>query len=657
MDAASEIKKLREELIKYGYEYYVLDQPTVSDFEYDAKLRQLEKLEEAHPELSSPDSPTKRVGGAPLASFRQVIHEVPLESLTDVFSQEELKTFIDKLESALQLKRYTVEPKVDGLSVSLTYENGIFTKGATRGNGAVGEDVTENLRTIRSLPLSLKDAPERLIVRGEVYMPKAIFEEINALRELNGEKLFANPRNAAAGTLRQLDPKVVSARKLDICLFNIQLVAGKQFASHSESLDWLRSKHFKVIPYVLCSSFKECADEIERIGQQRAEYAFDIDGAVVKADLLSDRAALGSTTKAPRWAAAFKYPPEEKESLLRDIVVQVGRTGVLTPRAIIEPIRLAGTTVTSATLHNQDFIDEKDIRIGDTVTVRKAGEIIPEVLGIVSEKRPDNTIPYKLPKYCPECGAPVHRDPDGVAIRCTNSACPAQLLRNLIHFTSKSGMDIDGLGVSVLESLINSGMVSSPADLYYLDEQSVAALERMGKKSAGNLIKSIENSKKAGLQKLLAALGIRQVGEAAAKALAERFGTMSALRAATREEYTAVYDVGEITAGFLSDWFEEPRNITLLERLEQAGVLMESTKLTVDSRFSGMTFVLTGSLERFTRDKAKAEIEVHGGKVADTVSKKTTVVIAGDNAGSKLDKALSLGLRILSEDEFLRLLE
>jgi DNA ligase (NAD+) len=653
MNAEQEIKKLREELETHNRNYYILDEPTISDFEYDAMLRRLEDLEAAHPEFASPNSPTQRVGGRALEQFAPMRHEVPLESLADVFSEDELTAFLERTTPALALAEYTVEPKVDGLSMALIYENGEFVRGGTRGDGVTGEDVTANLKTIRSIPLRLKNAPERIIVRGEVYMPDSVFEELNARREELDEKPFANPRNAAAGTMRQLDPRVVAERKLDIRLFNVQTASGAGFKTHSESLEALADMGFPVIPFKLCRSAEECLAEVRRIGEERDKYPFGIDGAVIKANLLSDRAALGSTSKFPRWAVAFKYPPEKKETVLLDIVAQVGRTGVLTPRAVVAPVRLAGTTVTAATLHNQDFIDKKDIRIGDTVVVRKAGEIIPEVLEVVPEKRPAGAAPYKLPETCPECGAPVMRDPDGAAVRCTNVDCPAQLIHNLVHFASKGGMDIDGLGESVVRSLVGSGMVRSAADLYSLDAQEVMTLERMGAKSAQNLLGAIEKSKGAGLAKLLTALGIRQVGEAAAKVLARRFGTMEALRAASEEELCAIFDVGAVTAGYIVEWFSLPQSQSLLERLSEAGVSMEETRSGAsDARFEGMTFVLTGALEGWSRDEAKDLIESFGGKVSSSVSKKTTVVVAGEDAGSKLTKARELGVRVIDENEF-----
>lgn len=652
MDVKTEIKKLRDELNEHNHRYYVMDEPSISDFEYDALMRRLIALEEKNPELITPDSPTQRVGGTALSAFEQVTHQVPLESLNDVFSEDELRAFHEKLEQSIHQPEFTVEPKIDGLSMALIYKNGVFVQGATRGDGRVGEDVTENLKTIRSIPLTIPDAPETLIVRGEVFMPNKVFEELNAQRELSGEKLFANPRNAAAGTMRQLDPKVVSERKLDILVFNIQYVSGVSFASHAESLEYLKSRNFKVIPYKIASSYEECAVIVKDIGDRRDEYEYGIDGAVIKVNDLSERERLGSTAKAPRWAAAYKYPPEKKETVVKDIIVQVGRTGVLTPKAVFDPVRLAGTTVTYATLHNQDVIDALDIRIGDTVLVQKAGEIIPEVLSVNKAKRPEGTSAYKLPKLCPVCSSPVIRDEDGVAVRCTGAECPAQQLRNIVHFASKGAMDIDGLGESLAKNLIDSGLVSTAADLYELDAKSIAKLDRMGKKSAANLITAIEKSKRAGMARLLYALGIRQVGDAAAKLLARRFGDMAALKSATREDLTSVADVGATTADYITAWFANPQSEHLLGRLSVAGVSMTAIDDRVDSRFEGMTFVLTGTLSQYTRDEAKTIVENLGGKVAGSVSKKTTVVLAGESAGSKLTKAQELGIRIIDEAEF-----
>ena len=657
MDFHTEIDQLRRELERAGYEYYVLDKPTMSDYDYDHKLRRLEELEQAHPETVTPDSPTQRVGGQALSTFEPVQHRVPLESLQDVFDFDEVRAFDQRVQSAVAGAVYVVEPKVDGLSVALEYENGLFVRGATRGDGQVGEDVTANLRTVRSIPLRVDGAPEHLIVRGEVFMPKKVFHALNDERERRGEALFANPRNAAAGSLRQQDPKIAAQRKLDILVFNVQWSDGVAFQTHEETLDYLAQKGFKVIPHKLCTTMDQVTERITQIGEDRDQFSFDIDGAVVKVNDLSQRAVLGSTAKFPRWAAAYKYPPEVKPSRLTDIVVQVGRTGVLTPKAVLEPVRLAGTTVTSATLHNQDFISDKDIRIGDTVLVRKAGEIIPEVLSVVLDKRPADSQPYFLPKTCPVCGAPVERDEDGAHMRCTGAECPAQLLRNLTHFASRDAMDIDGLGVAVVENLVNAGLVKTPGDLYFLKEEDVAELDRMGKKSAQNLMAAIERSKSQDLARLIYAFGIRQVGQKAGKILAARFKTMDALEQATLEELTAVNDVGEITARSILTWLASPQSRHLIARLREAGVNMTAAEQGSDQRFAGMTFVLTGGLEQFTRDQAAAMIEDRGGKSAGSVSKKTTYVVAGEGAGSKLKKALDLGIPVLTEQEFLDLMK
>ena len=657
MDFHTEIDQLRRELERAGYEYYVLDKPTMSDYDYDHKLRRLEELEQAHPETVTPDSPTQRVGGQALSTFEPVQHRVPLESLQDVFDFDEVRAFDRRVQSTVTGAVDVVEPKVDGLSVALEYENGLFVRGATRGDGQVGEDVTANLRTVRSIPLRVDGAPEHLIVRGEVFMPKKVFHTLNDERERRGEALFANPRNAAAGSLRQQDPKIAAQRKLDILVFNVQWSDGVAFQTHEETLDYLAQKGFKVIPHKLCTTMDQVTERITQIGEDRDQFSFDIDGAVVKVNDLSQRAVLGSTAKFPRWAAAYKYPPEVKPSRLTDIVVQVGRTGELTPKAVLEPVRLAGTTVTSATLHNQDFISDKDIRIGDTVLVRKAGEIIPEVLSVVLDKRPADSQPYFLPKTCPVCGAPVERDEDGAHMRCTGAECPAQLLRNLTHFASRDAMDIDGLGVAVVENLVNAGLVKTPGDLYSLKEEDVAELDRMGKKSAQNLMAAIERSKSQDLARLIYAFGIRQVGQKAGKILAARFKTMDALEQATLEELTAVNDVGEITARSILTWLASPQSRHLIARLRQAGVNMTAAEQGSDQRFAGMTFVLTGGLEQFTRDQAAAMIEDRGGKSAGSVSKKTTYVVAGEGAGSKLKKALDLGIPVLTEQEFLDLME
>jgi len=658
MDYRERIQELRSILNENGYRYYVLDAPTMSDREYDLLNRELEELEAAHPEEITPDSPTQRIGGKLLEGFATYTHEVPLESLQDVFDSGEVAEFCERMEEALGDRAvYSVEPKVDGLSVALEYRDGVFVRGATRGDGRVGEDVTENLRTVRSIPMVLPEKLPRLIVRGEVYMARSVFEELNNLRELQGKPLMANPRNAAAGSLRQLDPKICAQRKLDIQVFNLQLAEGRTFQTHSETLEYLASQRFRVMPHRVLSKVEEVQAEIEGINERRMEYPFDIDGAVIKINSLTDREDLGSTAKFPKWAVAFKYPPEKKPAQVLDIVVQVGRTGVLTPKAVLTPVRLAGTTVTNATLHNQDYISEKDIRIGDTVIVQKAGEIIPEIVEVVRDQRPEGTRPYFLPQVCPVCGAPVHRDEDGAAVRCTGAECPAQLLRNLTHFASRDAMDIDGCGPAVLQQLVEGGLVRNAADLYSLCAADVAKLDRMGAKSAENLIRAIEKSKGNDLSRLLYGLGIRQVGEKAAKVLAAHFGSLDALAAAAVEELTEIDDVGEITARCIVDYLAQPQARDLIARLREAGVNMERTAELVDRRFAGQTFVLTGTLTRFDRKTAEAMIEERGGKASGSVSKKTTYVVAGEAAGSKLRKAQELNIPVLTEEEFAQMLE
>ena len=647
MNPREEIAHLTEVLERANHQYYVLDAPEMEDYEYDRLLRRLEELEAAHPELASPLSPTRRVGGEALSKFEKVEHAVPLESLQDVFSPDEVREFDDRVRESVPDAVYSVEPKVDGLSVALEYVDGAFVRGATRGDGRIGEDVTENLKTIRSIPMHLDGAPHRLIVRGEVFMPRAVFAQLNEAREEEGKPLFANPRNAAAGSLRQLDPAVAAERRLDILVFNLQLAEGREFTSHIETLEFLQALRFHVIPHTRCATADEALRRIAGIGETRDGFAFDIDGAVVKLDSLPQRAQLGSTAKFPRWACAYKNPPEIRETLVEDIVVQVGRTGVLTPRAVVSPVRLAGTTVTSATLHNQDFISEKDIRIGDTVTIRKAGEIIPEILAVVPEKRPQDAVPFRLPSVCPVCGAPVERDPDGAAVRCTGAECPAQLSRNIAHFVSRGAMDIEGLGEAIVDQLIAGGHIHSPADIYYLQLDDLKSLWKNGTRAAQKLLDSIAASRSADLSRLIYALGIRQVGEKAAKVLARTFGSMDALMQADEAALTQVSDIGAITAQSIVSWFASPQSQHMLRRLREAGVNFESTAAPADDRFAGMTFVLTGALSLFTRDEATEKIEAHGGKASGSVSKKTTYVVAGENAGSKLRKAGELGIKQL----------
>ena len=657
MEAKVRISQLTEQLNAANYKYYVLDDPEMPDFEYDRLLRELEELEAKYPEYALPDSPTTRVGGQALSQFEKVTHPVPLMSLQDVFSTEELTEFLDKMKEAYPEAAFSVEPKIDGLSVALEYVDGQFVRGATRGDGNVGEDVTENLKTIRSIPMTIPDAPPRLIVRGEVFMPKKVFEKLNEEREREGQALFANPRNAAAGSLRQLDPKIAAKRKLDILIFNVQLAEGVEFATHAESLDYLKQRKFKVIDAKLLTEPEKVVAHIAKINDSREKFSYDIDGAVVKLNDLAQREALGNTAKFPRWAAAYKYPPEVKQTQVEDIIIQVGRTGVLTPKAVVKPVRLAGTTVTNATLHNQDFISRLDVRIGDTVSIRKAGEIIPEILEVDLSKRPSGAQAYYLPTVCPECGAPVERDPDGAFLRCQGAACPAQLSRNIAHFVSRDAMDIDGLGSAIVDALIEKGYVKTPADIYYLTLDEMKSLWQKGDTQAKKLLKSIEESKSRDLSRLIYALGIRQVGAKAGKTLAAAFGNLDALMSASIEELTAVDDVGQITAQNIAEWFAQPSAQEMVERLRNAGVNFESQRQVTDARFAGMTFVLTGALSKFTRDEATEKIELFGGKASGSVSKKTTYVVVGENAGSKERKARELGIPILSEDDFLAMIQ
>ena len=657
MNPKERVLELTQILNDANYKYHVLDNPTMPDFEYDRLLRELEELEAAHPELVTSDSPTQRVGGEAVSGFEKYTHPVPLMSLQDVFSLEELGEFLEKTASAEPETTFSVEPKIDGLSVALEYVDGQFVRGATRGDGNVGEDVTANLKTIRSIPMTIENAPARLIVRGEVYMPKKSFEKLNARQEEEGKPLFANPRNAAAGSLRQLDPKVCAKRELDIYIFNIQLAEGVSFATHGETLDYLNSLRFKVIPYQLFRDAAQISDHVMSINENREELPCDIDGAVIKVNDLSQRERMGATAKCPRWAVAYKYPPEIKETIVEDIVVQVGRTGVLTPKAVVRPVRLAGTTVTNATLHNQDFISERDIRIGDTVRIRKAGEIIPEILDVVKGKRPADTVEYRLPGNCPVCGAKVERDEDGAFLRCTGIECGAQLSRNIAHFVSRDAMDIEGLGGSIVDALIEKGLVKSPADIYYLSVDDMKSLWQKGSTAAKKLHSAIQASKEQDLSRLIYALGIRQVGAKTGKVLASHFGNMDALMNASAEELTHVSDVGEITARNISDWFAQPQSQNLIERLREAGVNFESKRAVTDTRFAGKIFVLTGALTKFTREEATEKIELFGGKASGSVSKKTSFVVVGENAGSKERKARELGIPILSEEEFLEMIQ
>lgn len=657
MDAKERVAELTRLLTEANYRYYVLDDPRMPDFEYDQLLRELEDLEKKYPELLTPDSPTQRVGGEAISAFEKYQHPVPLMSLQDVFSLEELNDFLGKILEVEPDTEFSVEPKIDGLSVALEYVNGKFVRGATRGDGNVGEDVTENLKTIRSIPMVIENAPPRLIVRGEVYMPKKSFEKLNCRQEEEGKPLFANPRNAAAGSLRQLDPKICAQRGLDIYIFNIQLCDGAGFSSHAETLQFLKDLRLKVIPHRVISSIQDIDDYVLSINENRQELPCDIDGAVIKVNSLVQRERLGATAKFPRWAAAYKYPPEVKETIIEDIVIQVGRTGVLTPKAVVRPVRLAGTTVTNATLHNQDFITERDIRIGDTVHIRKAGEIIPEILDVVKEKRPVESAPYFLPCTCPVCGEKVERDEDGAFMRCTGAACSAQLSRKIAHFVSRDAMDIEGLGDAIVEALIDKGLIKNPADIYYLTFDDVKSLWKSGSTAANKLLLAIERSKQQDVSRLIYALGIRQVGSKAGKVLASTFGNLDVLSHASLNVLTEVDDIGEVTAHNIVNWFAQPQAQNMIERLRQAGVNFDSKRIISDTRFAGMVFVLTGALSKFTREEATEKIELLGGKASGSVSKKTSYVVVGENAGSKERKARELGIPILTEDQFLEMIQ
>ena len=651
--AQQRAQQLREQIEYYSKLYYEQDDPAISDYDFDKLMHELIDIEEAYPELLTPDSPTHRVGGKASNSFAPVEHVVQMGSLQDVFSSEEVEDFDRRVRETVPNPLYVVEPKIDGLSVSLEYRDGLLVRGSTRGDGFVGEDVTENIRTIASVPLRLKESVPYLEVRGEVYMPVASFEKVVAQQELNEEKPFKNPRNAAAGSLRQKNPKITAQRGLDIFVFNLQQVQGKEILSHKESLDWLKALGFQVSPsYLRVDSIQKAIEEIGQIGQRRGAYSFDIDGAVVKVDDLAQRDLLGATAKFPKWAVAFKYPPEEKVTTLLDVEVKVGRTGALTPTAVFEPIQLAGTTVSRAVLHNQDFIDEKQIAIGDKIVVRKAGDIIPEVVTVAEHC---GQPVYHLPEYCPSCHTRVVREEGEAAIYCPNIECPAQLMRNLIHFASRDAMDIDGLGPALLENLVNAGWVHSPADLYELKEEEVAKLDRMGKKSAANLMASLERSKQNDLSRVIFALGIPEVGEKMAALLAQQFGTMEKLSWATLEELTAIDGFGEVVAQNIVSFFLEERNRRQIERLARAGINMESKKVKAGDTFAGMTFVLTGTLPTLKRSEAKELIESLGGKKNSSVSKKTSYVVAGEEAGSKLDKANELGIPLLSEEQLLQM--
>ena len=653
----NEIEKLRRQITYHAARYYNDDAPEISDFEYDRMYAHLCRLEAEYPEFDDPLSPTHRVGGVALDKFEKVTHEVPLNSLTDVFSFDELGQFLDHVRESFPDTVYSVEPKIDGLSVALTYENGRLVRGATRGDGNVGEDVTQNLRTVRSIPLILNE-PLTLTVRGEVYMPRAVFERINAEREKNGQALMANPRNAAAGSLRQLDPKIAAARGLEIFVFNLQ--SGSPYADghaptgHTETLERLAELGFTVLRERRQTGVKqEIFDHIETLGKKRDSLAYDIDGVVIKVDSLAERVRLGEGTNTPRWAVAYKFPPEQKKTKLLDIEIAVGRTGVLTPTAILSPVRLAGTTVSRATLHNADFIRERGIMLGDTVLLQKAGDIIPEIVSAFPNERDGSERPFSMPERCPSCGEPVFYDEDeGAAVRCTNSDCPAQRSRSIEHFASKNAMNIEGLGPQLVQALLASGLIRSAADLYTLKASDIASLERMGEKSARNLIDAIERSKSAGLERLIFALGIRNVGEVAGAALAARYGTLEACAEATAEDICRIPDFGAITADCVVNYFSHPQNRELCRRLTELGVSTAAVAVQLDNRFEGKTFVLTGTLSKMTRDKASARIKKCGGKVASSVSSKTSYVVAGEAAGSKLTKAQSLGVHVIDEEDF-----
>lgn len=646
--AEERINYLSDTLKYHNRKYYIEDSPEIEDFEYDAILRELEKLEEEYPEFRREDSPTQMVGGAALKLFSPVEHSVKMESLQDVFSFDELRSFAEKLD--LSRTALSVEPKIDGLSVSLEYRDGLFFRGSTRGDGVTGEDVTANLLQIKSIPkaISFEGALE---VRGEVYMPRDSFERLTERQELMGETPFKNPRNAAAGSLRQKNSEITAERGLDIFVFNIQRIDGREFSSHIETLDFLGSLGFHTLPtYKRCGDIEQAVAEIERIGASRGGLPYDIDGAVIKVDNLSYREELGSTSKYPKWAAAFKFPPEEKETVLKSIEIGVGRTGALTPTAVFDPIQLAGTTVSRATLHNEDFITSKGICIGDTITVRKAGDIIPEVLAV--SKHAEGAALYEMPSVCPSCGSPVWREEGEAVIRCTNADCPAQLLRHLIHFTSRDAMDIEGLGPAVLEQLLNAGLIKNIDDLYSLDYDEVAKLERTGEKSVNNLKTAIENSKQNDLARLIFAFGIRHIGSKAAALISENFGSIEAVLNASESDFEAIDGFGAVLAKSAAEFFALSETRAMIERLRERGVNMKSLKEVKDNRFSGMTFVLTGTLPTYSRSEASAIIEGFGGKTSSSVSKKTTYVLAGEDAGSKLDKANKLGVTVIDENEF-----
>ncbi len=659
-EAETRIKELKDILNKSGYEYYVLDNPTMSDFEYDRLMQELIKLEGEFPEFATADSPTQRVGGEVADGFAEVVHTVQMQSLADVFSKDELYEFDSRVRAALgdESVEYVTEMKIDGLSVSLEYENGLFTRGSTRGNGFVGEDITQNLKTIPGIPLKLNEPLPFIEVRGEVYMPEKSFLRLNEQREASGEPVFANPRNAAAGSLRQLDSRIAAERKLDIFVFNLQRIEGKELSSHSQSIEYLASLGFKVIPERdVYTNIDDAYKEVLRIGESRGELAFDIDGAVVKVNSFAQREFLGSTSKTPKWAAAYKFPAEQKQTELLDIILQVGRTGAVTPNAVLEPVRIAGSTVSRATLHNIDNIKDKDIRIGDTVIIEKAGDIIPAVVGVVKEKRPANSAPFEMPKVCPICGEPLVREEGEAAVRCINPNCSAQQLRAVIHFVSKAAMNIDGLGASIVEQLLDKKLINDCSDIYYLNFDNVISLDGFAEKSANNLIAAISESKKSGLDRVLFGLGIRMIGSRAAQILAAHFGNIDPLISASVDELSSISEIGTKMAQSIVEYFKQDKSLYIIERLRAAGVDLTYTSTQKGNNFDGKIFVLTGTLPTLKRNDAKKLIESYGGKVSGSVSKNTDFVVAGEEAGSKLDKALSLGIKVLSEAELTEMLK
>ncbi len=649
-------EQLRNELNHHIYRYYVENENDIEDYEYDMLMRELDAIEKEYPELLAPDSPTHRVGGQADGLFEAVVHTVKMESLQDAFNHNEVRDFDKRVKTVFDNAEYVVEPKIDGLSVSLEYTNGVFTRGSTRGDGVQGEDITANLRTIKTIPLRLKKDIPFIEVRGEVYMPRDVFLKIVEKQELNGEKPFKNPRNAAAGSLRQKNPKITAERNLDIYVFNIQQVEGADIRGHYESLEFLKELGFKTIPFFnKFNNIDDTLKEIERIGEIRYTLPFDIDGAVIKTDDFLMREAIGSTAKFPKWALAYKYLPEEKETKLTHIEINVGRTGVLTPTAVFEPVLVAGSTVSRATLHNEDFINEKGIRIGDTIRIRKAGDIIPEVLCVVEHS--ENSIPYKMPEYCPSCNSPVHREAGEAAIRCDNPDCTAQLLRVLIHFCSRDAMDIEGLGDAVLETLLNQGIISKISDIYRIDYDKIEKLEGMGKKSADNMRNAVEKSKENDLTKLVFAFGIRHIGQKASKLLSDRFLTLDNIISATKEDILKIEGFGDIMADSVVDFFSLEQTQHMIAELKEFGLNMESQREIKDMRFEGMTFVLTGTLSTYGRKEAQEIIESYGGKASSSVSKKTTYVLAGEAAGSKLQKATDLGITIINEEQFAEMIK